>query len=82
MVNVKLAGDLVYGKLLFTWLSLVMSLMVSFCVVLFYPRDVLDEIGDLIESVSWGFPTYFCCLVYTDYNAPCKILSKGCVLRP
>ena len=28
-----------------------MSLMVSFCAVLF-PQDVLDEIWDLIESVS------------------------------
>ena len=25
----------------------------------FSPRDVLDEIWDLIESVSKGFPTYF-----------------------
>ena len=33
MLNVRLAGDHLYGKLLFTWLSLVMSLMVSFCVV-------------------------------------------------
>ena len=24
----------------------------------FFPRDVLDEIGDLIESVSDGFPTF------------------------
>ena len=24
----------------------------------FFPRDVFDEIGDLIESVSEGFPTY------------------------
>ena len=35
-----------------------MSMMVSFCAVLF-PRDVLDEILNLIESVSEGFPTYF-----------------------
>ena len=34
-----------------------MSMMVSFCVVLF-PRDDLGEILDLIESVSEGFPTY------------------------
>ena len=34
-----------------------MFLMASFCAVLF-PRDVLDEIGDLIESVSEGFPSY------------------------
>ena len=55
MLNVRLAGDHVYGKLLFTWLSLVLFLMVSFVLFLF-PRDVLDEILDLIESVSEGFP--------------------------
>ena len=27
-------------------------------VLSFFPRDVLDEIWDLIESVSEGFPTY------------------------
>ena len=52
------AGDRLYGKLLFTWLSLVMSMMVSFCAVLFPTRDVLDEILNLIELVSEGFPTY------------------------
>ena len=26
----------------------------------FFPRDVLDEIWDIIESVSEGFSTYFC----------------------
>ena len=30
-------------------------MMVSFCAVLFVPRDVLDEILDLIELVSEGF---------------------------
>ena len=44
---------------LFTWLSLVMSMMVSF-VLSFFPRDVLDEILKLIESVSEDFPSYFC----------------------
>ena len=34
-----------------------MPMMVSFYVV-FFPRDILDEIWDLIESVSDGFPTY------------------------
>ena len=34
-----------------------MSLMACFCAVLF-PLDVLDEIWDLVESVSEGFPTY------------------------
>ena len=31
--------------------------MVSFCAILF-PPDVLDEIWDLIESVSASIPTY------------------------
>ena len=34
-----------------------MSLMASFYAVLF-PRDVLDEIWDFIESVSEGFSSY------------------------
>ena len=56
MFNVRLAGDHLYGKQLFTWLSLVVSLMASF-VLSFFPLDVLDEIWDLIESVSEGFLT-------------------------
>ena len=38
-----------------------MSMMVSF-VLSFFPRDVLDEILNLIESVSEDFPSYS----YTD----------------
>ena len=57
MFKVRLAGGHLYGKLLFTWLSLVVSLMASF-VLSFFPLDVLDEIWDLIESVSEGFLTY------------------------
>ena len=47
MFNVRLAGDHLYGKWLFTWLSLVMSLMVSYFVLCVFPRDVLDEIWEL-----------------------------------
>ena len=57
MFNVILAGGHLYGKQLFTWLSLVVSLMASF-VLSFFPLDVLDEILNLIESVSEGFPSY------------------------
>ena len=57
MFNVRLAGGHLYGKQLFTWLSLVVSLMASF-VLSFFPLDVLDEIWDLIESVSEGFLTF------------------------
>ena len=59
MFNVRLAGGHQYGKQLFTWLSLVVSLMASFVLSLF-PLDVFDEIWDLIESVSEGFLTYSC----------------------
>ena len=56
-----------FEKLLFTWLSLVMSMMVSF-VLSFFPRDVLDEILNLIESVSEDFPSYSCLDILTlDY---------------
>ena len=34
-----------------------MSWLASFCAVI-HPYDVLDEIWDLIESVSESFPTY------------------------
>ena len=57
MFNVRLAGGHLYGKQLFTWLSLVVSLMASF-VLSFFPLDVLDEICDLIETVSEGFLSY------------------------
>ena len=57
MFNSRLAGGHLYGKQLFTWLSLVVFLMASF-VLSFSPLDVLDEIWDLIESVSEGFLTY------------------------
>ena len=54
MLNVRLAGDHLCGKLLFTWLSPVVPLMVLF-VLSFFPWGVFDEILDLIESVSEGF---------------------------
>ena len=44
MFNVRLAGDHLYGKRMFIKLPLVMSLMVTYFVLCFFPRDVLDEI--------------------------------------
>ena len=57
MFDVRLAGGHLCGKQLFTRLSLMVSLMASF-VLSFFPLDVLDEICDLIVSVSEGFLTY------------------------
>ena len=37
-----------------------------------FPRDVLDEIGDLIESVSEVFPTYFC----ISFPFKCKLMPS------
>ena len=42
-----------------------MSMMVSF-VLSFFPRDVLDEILNLIESVSEDFPSYSFIYTYCD----------------
>ena len=63
MFNVRLAGGHLYGKQLFIWLSLVVSLMASF-VLSFFPLDVPDEIWDLTESVSEGFLTYSSLLIF------------------
>ena len=58
MLVVRLAGGHLYGKQLFTWLSLVVvSFMASF-VLSFFPLDVMDGIWDLVESVSEGFLAY------------------------
>ena len=56
MFNFRIAGGHLYGKQLFTWLSLVVS-FIAF-VLSFFPLDVWDGIWDLIESVSEGFLTY------------------------
>ena len=53
MFNVRLAGGHLYGKRLFTWLSLVMSLMASFCAVLFPNRCLGWDLG-LNSASFWG----------------------------
>ena len=60
MLNVRLAGDILYGKYLFNWLSLVMSLMGLFVLSFLFQLDDLDEIWVLPESVSEGFSNLFC----------------------
>ena len=44
-----------------------MSMLVSF-VLSFFPRDVLDEILNLIGSVSEGFPSYSFMLSLSEDN--------------
>ena len=57
MLNVRLASGHLYGKQLFTWLSMVVSLLTSF-VLSYFPIDVFVEIWDVTESVSEEFLTY------------------------
>ena len=40
-------------------LAVACDVFIDVSVLSFFPRDVLDEILDLIGSVSEGFPTYF-----------------------
>ena len=60
--------------------------MVSF-VLSFFPRDVLDEIFDLIELISEGFPTYSCTITVLHINRLSKtesaiFVSLLCSLPP
>ena len=83
MFNVRLAGGHLYGKQLFTWLSLVVSLMASF-MLSFFPVDVLDEIWDLSQFLRDflptlpvpGRPTY---LDSSRARANCACSRCGCV---
>ena len=64
MFNVRLAGGHLYGKQLFTWLSLLVSLMASF-VLSFFQLDVLDEIWDLIDAYPFHiFIMIVICVTY------------------
>ena len=51
-----------------------MSMMVSF-VLSFFPRDVLDEILNLIESVSEDLPSYSKHLVHMKVSLPINELT-------
>ena len=53
-----------------------MSMMVSF-VLSFFPRDVLDEILKLIESVSEDFPSYsYIKMLDLSFSKPYTLLGS------
>ena len=54
-----------------------MSMMVSF-LLSFFPRGVLDEILNLIESVSGGFPSYSLVLFVKSKFLTCQISILNC----
>ena len=47
-----------------------------------FPRDVLDEICDLIESVSEGFPTYSYVMVLIFVCLAAEFPKLFCSLTP
>ena len=54
-----------------------MSMLVSF-VLSFFPRDVLDEILNLIGSVSEGFPSYSYIIIYL--RRACDFLRQSTIM--
>ena len=56
-----------------------MSMMVSF-VLSFFPRDVLDEILNLIESVSEDFPSYSYTALVIKLSFGRFLIKVSCVL--
>ena len=57
MLNVRLAGDHLNGKFLFTWLSLVMSLMVSFLLSFSHEMSWMRSGTELSQFLKVFLPT-------------------------
>ena len=60
-----------------------MYLMVSYFVLTFFPRDVLDWLWDGIESVPENFSVYFFYKSHCDFEIEVKVtktLSAFCTL--
>ena len=57
-----------------------MSLMASFLCSPFFPRDVLDEIWNLIDAVSEGFATYSFILGTTKHCCSLNSLALGLIM--
>ena len=76
MLNVRLAGDHLFGKLLFTWLSLVVSWVMSFCAVLF-PMRCLGWDLELNWVIFWGFSFLLIQMIREEKSTGQKWV-KGC----
>ena len=76
MLNVRLAGDYLIGKMA-VHLAVAGDVYNSvFLCCTFFPRDVLYEIRDSFESVSEGFSTYlYLRLLQKSNNNPGSHLS-------
>ena len=60
MFTVWLAGDHLYGKWLFTWLSLEISLMVSYFVLFHFPHEMswMGSGTELSQILKIFLPTF------------------------
>ena len=81
MCNVRLAGDHLYGKWLFTWLSLVMSLM-SYFVLSFFSNEML-WMRPGIELSQFLRISYLLLLtlLFSENPLSCSYLLIGWILR-
>ena len=81
MFDVRQAGGHLYGKSLFTWLSLLVSLMVSYFVLSFFPRDVLGEIWDCQQCPSENIWYFFFILRYVCLKVKTYFAHDIAVIR-
>ena len=70
VTNVSLAGDHLHEKLLFTWLSLLMSFMTSLCAVLFPTRYLGCGLSQFLRIFVPTLIYCFLCFLQTDCEQP------------
>ena len=67
MCSVRLAGDQLYGERLLTWLSLVMSLMVSYFVLSLFPHEMSwMRSGTILSQFLRIVPTFSSRLLFSN----------------
>ena len=78
MLNVRLVGDHLYGKLLFTWLLLVMSFMVSLCAGFSNEMSWMTSGTLLSQFLGIFLPTFQMVLMLNrpGYNRPCPFCNR------
>ena len=89
MFNVRLAGDHLYEKWLFTWLSLVMSLMVSnivFCPCFheMFSMKSGTKLGQFMRIFSSSLVFRLCniAIMKANINSHTRNLKDQCVFSP
>ena len=77
MFNVRLAGDYLYGKWLFTWLSLVMSLIMFYLCCLFPHKMSWIRSGtELSQFLRIFQPSLYCLLAVFFIKSRIKAINR------